>query len=92
MDEIFPVLGGVVLGLATGQLSIRFRWIAIALLAPLIAYTASKISGEFDQNWRLVLVDGAEVLTAAALAAHIGYIATKVPALGRAIGARFGRR
>jgi hypothetical protein len=92
MDEIFPVLGGVVLGLAAGQLSLRVRWIAIALLAALIAYTASKISGEFDQNWRLVLVDGAEVVIAAALAARIGYIAATVPALGRAIGARFGRR
>ena len=92
MDEIFPVLCGAVLGFAAGQLSVRFRWVAIALLAPLIAYTASKISGEFNQDWRFVLADGAEVLIAAALAAHVSYIASKAPALGRAVCALFGRR
>jgi hypothetical protein len=74
MDEIFPLLGGIVLGLATSQLRGPLRWAAIALLTPLLAWTAAKISGEFEIDWRYLLFDAAEVgLVAIAVVAVIGW-------------------
>jgi|tagenome__1003787_1003787.scaffolds.fasta_scaffold20819267_4 hypothetical protein len=68
MDEIFPLLGGLVLGLAASPFRPAQRWIIIGMLTPIIALTASWISGEFAQDWRFVLLDAGEVALAAVAA------------------------
>ena len=64
MDEVFPVLCGVVLGLAAGHLSLRLRWLAMLIGVPLVGITASYISGELSIGWQFVLIDMTEVLMA----------------------------
>ena len=69
MDEIFPFLAGVTLGLMFGG---RDRTIGnVTLLAGLaccVAMVASWISGEAALDWRYVGVDLAEASTAALIA------------------------
>jgi len=66
MDEIFPVLGGVVLGLAfmTRGPTILDRALFAALII-VVAVTASYISGELAESWGYVLIDLLEVAGAA---------------------------
>jgi hypothetical protein len=65
LDELFPLLGGVVLALVASRFQPRLRWIVIVSVAPVIALTASWISGEFVRDWRFVLIDLVEVVFAA---------------------------
>ncbi len=64
MDEVFPVLCGVVLGLAAWHLSLRLRWLTMLIGVPLVGVTASYISGELSLGWQFVLMDMTEVLMA----------------------------
>jgi hypothetical protein len=65
MDEIFPLLGGVVLGLAASMFQPKWRWVIVGLVTVLLAFTASRISGELAADWRFVLLDAVEVLLGA---------------------------
>jgi hypothetical protein len=68
MDEVFPVLAGVALGLATSP--IRSSWlkgILIAVLGIAIGVTAAWISRELAISWVYILVDTAQVVGAAVL-------------------------
>jgi hypothetical protein len=71
MDEIFPLLGGVILGLAASQFQPKLRWAVVGLIAPFVALTASKISGELELDWRFVVLDLAEVALAAVAATAV---------------------
>ena len=68
MDEVFPVLAGIALGLATCTL--RRAWLRVAVVAILgvaLGALASWISGELAVSRLYVLVDAAQVLVAAFL-------------------------
>ena len=68
MDEVFPVLAGIVLGLAT--FTLRRIWLRVAVVAVLgvgLGAAASWISGELAVSPFYVLVDAAQVIVAAFL-------------------------
>jgi|GEM_PF-1678763 len=68
MDEVFPVLAGIALGLIT--LTLRGRWRRIAVIGILgvaLGFVASWISGELIVSRLYVLVDAAQVIVAACL-------------------------
>ena len=68
MDEVFPVLAGIALGLAT--LPLRSGWIRVAVIGVLgaaLGAVASWISGELLVSRLYVLVDAAQVIVAAFL-------------------------
>jgi len=68
MDEVFPVLAGIALGLIT--LTLRGRWRRIAVIGILgvaLGFVASWISGELIVSRLYVLVDAAQVIVAAYL-------------------------
>ncbi|PYN72342.1 MAG: hypothetical protein DMD97_23760 [Candidatus Rokuibacteriota bacterium] len=68
MDEVFPVLAGIGLGLATG--AVRANWskgLLIAVLGLAIGATASWVSGELAISWVYVLIDTAQVVGASVL-------------------------
>jgi len=68
MDEMFPVLAGIALGLAT--FAVRPTWLRAAVVGILgvgIGAVASWISGELAVNRFYLLVDTAQVLVAAVL-------------------------
>jgi hypothetical protein len=68
MDEVFPVLAGVVLGLAT--FTLRRMWLRVAVVGILgvgLGAAASWISGELAVSRFYVLVDAAQVIVAAFL-------------------------
>ena len=68
MDEVFPVLAGIGLGLATS--AVRANWLKSLLLAVLglaIGATASWVSGELAISWVYVLIDTAQVVGASML-------------------------
>jgi hypothetical protein len=68
MDEVFPVLGGIALGLATFAVRpVWLRAIAVALLGAGIGALASWISGELAVSRLYLLVDAAQVIVAAVL-------------------------
>ena len=68
MDEVFPVLAGVVLGLGTFTLrSIRLRVVVVGILGVALGTLASWISGELSVSRLYVLVDAAQVIVAALL-------------------------
>ena len=68
MEEVFPVLAGVVLGLATHAL--RPPWlkaVAIAVLGVALGAVASWVSGELAVGATYVLIDAAQVIVAAVM-------------------------
>ena len=68
MEEVFPVLAGVVVGLVTD--SVRLVWLRILLLVLSgigFGVTASWISGELAMSWIYLLIDSAEVIVVAAM-------------------------
>jgi len=68
MDEVFPVLAGIGLGLATG--AVRANWskgLLIAVLGLAIGATASWVSGELAISWVYVLIDAAQAVGASVL-------------------------
>ena len=63
MEEVFPVLAGVVVGLVAHLLrSTRVRAIFIGVFAVGFGACASWISGELVISWLYVLIDVAQVL------------------------------
>jgi hypothetical protein len=68
MEEVFPVLAGVVVGLAIS--SVRLMWLRIFLLVVFglgFGFMASWISGELAMSWAYVLIDTAQVIGAGAM-------------------------
>jgi len=66
MDEVFPVLAGIALGLVSHVVeSIRLRGILIAALGVAFGACASWISGELAMSWTYLLIDTAQVVGAA---------------------------
>lgn len=68
MDEVFPVLAGIALGLAT--FTLRRMWLRVAVVGILglaLGAVASWISGELAVSRLYVLVDAAQVIVAAML-------------------------
>jgi hypothetical protein len=68
MDEVFPVLAGIVLGLAT--FAVRPTWLKAAMVGALgvaLGAVASWISGELAITGFYLLVDSAQVIGAAIL-------------------------
>jgi len=63
MDEVFPVLAGIVVGLATH--TVRPMWLKALLIGSLgiaLGAAASWLSGELAVSWVYVLIDAAQVL------------------------------
>jgi hypothetical protein len=71
MNEIFPVLSGIALGLAADFVPLRFRALLICLFGLLAGAAASWISGELFITSFFLLIDIAQVLGAAFLARGI---------------------
>ena len=68
MDEVFPVLAGIVLGLVLQPLrSARARGVALAIGGPVLGAVASWISGELAVSWVYALIDAVQVLAVAIL-------------------------
>jgi hypothetical protein len=68
MDEVFPVLAGIALGL--GTFTLRWMWlrvVVVGILGVSLGAAASWISGELAVSWLYVLVDAAQVIMAALL-------------------------
>ncbi len=68
MDEVFPVLAGIVLGLAA--FTLRWMWlraVVVGILGVALGVMASWISGELAVSRLYVLVDAAQVIVAALL-------------------------
>ncbi len=68
MDEVFPVVAGIVLGLATFRMQPRrWRFLAIGVAGIALGATASWISGELALSWGYLVIDTAQVVAAAAM-------------------------
>jgi len=70
MDEVFPVLAGIVVGLATHRVHpMWLRGCLVAVLALLFGAIASWVSGELAIGRIYVLIDAAQVGVAAVMTA-----------------------
>jgi len=68
MDEVFPVLAGVVVGLASALLrSMPSKVILIGLMGLAFGVCASWISGELSISWMYLVVDAVQVIGATAM-------------------------
>ncbi len=67
MDEVFPVLSGIVIGLVLGIIPPRLRMRALGVLSVALGTLASWISGELAISWIYMVIDVAQVLGAALL-------------------------
>jgi demethoxyubiquinone hydroxylase (CLK1/Coq7/Cat5 family) len=68
MEEVFPVLAGIVVGLFT--LGVRPTWlkaVVIAVLGVALGALASWISGELAMSAIYILIDAAQVIAAAVM-------------------------
>jgi hypothetical protein len=67
MDEVFPVLAGVIVGLVVPTVVSRsnVRWIALVALSVVFGVVATWISGELAISAAYLLIDIAQVLGAA---------------------------
>jgi len=65
MDEVFPVLAGVVVGIVTHRVrSVRLHAVLVAVLGFACGTMASWISGELAVSWSYLLIDIAQVIAA----------------------------
>ena len=67
MEEVFPVLAGIVLGLVTYALRRGLKALAIAVVSPGLGVLAAWIAGELSVSWGYVLIDTIEVAVAAVM-------------------------
>lgn len=57
MDELFPVVSGVVLGIVVAGLRPSLRlWVGV-LLSVGLGMAATLVSGEFEAGWEYLLID-----------------------------------
>ena len=86
VEEVFPVLAGVVVGLATHRLAPTWlRVFVLALLGLAFGAIASWISGELAVSWVYLVIDTAQVIGASVMTAVL------VRAWRRRVGARMAR-
>jgi len=63
MDEVFPVLAGVIIGLVVPVVvPSRLRWLALGVLSVAFGFVASFISGELAISSIYILIDVVQVL------------------------------
>jgi hypothetical protein len=65
MDEVFPVLAGIVVGLATH--AVRPIWLKALLIGSLgiaVGAAASWLSGELAVSWVYIFIDAGQVVAA----------------------------
>jgi hypothetical protein len=67
MDEVFPVLSGIAVGLVLGMVRPRLRMVASAVLGIALGILTSWSSGELALSWIYALIDTAQVMGAALL-------------------------
>ena len=68
MEEVFPVLSGIVLGLATHAVRpAGLKAVLIAVLGGAAGFTAASISGELAVGWAYLFIDIAQVVAAAVM-------------------------
>jgi hypothetical protein len=67
MEEVFPVLAGIVLGLVTHALRRGLKGLAIAIASPGLGTLAAWISGELSVSWGYLLIDTIQVAVAAVM-------------------------
>jgi len=86
MEEVFPVLAGVVVGLVTSRvMQTWLRVIAVVLLGLAFGAIASWISGELAVSWVYVVIDTAQVIGVSVM------ITVLVRAWRRRLAARMAR-
>ena len=69
MEEVFPVLAGVAVGLVAHLIgSIRLRAILIGVFGVAFGACASWISGELALSWLYLVIDIAQVIGASVMA------------------------
>ena len=86
MEEVFPVLAGVVVGLVTSRIMQTWlRVIAVVLLGLAFGAIASWISGELAVSWVYVVIDTAQVIGVSVM------ITVLVRAWRRRLAARMAR-
>ena len=67
MDELFPVMSGVVLGIVVAGIRPSLRlWIGIPV-SIVLGLAATVLSGEFEVGWEYLLIDIPLVATSAGL-------------------------
>jgi hypothetical protein len=65
MDEVFPILGGVIVGLVVPALvPSRLRWVVAVVLSVVLGVSASWISGVLAVSTVYILIVVAQVLGA----------------------------
>jgi len=70
MEEVFPVLAGIALGLVTYRTApLWLRAVLVAVLGIAFGALASWISGELTVSWVYVLIDTAQVIGVAIMTA-----------------------
>ena len=78
MNELFPILSGLVAGALVAVIRPSLRvWVGL-LLAVALGTLATVVSGEFRVSWGFLLIDIPQVAVAAAL----GFLALRRLALG----------
>ena len=66
MEEVFPVLAGIIVGLVTERIpSTTLRAVLIVVLGIAFGIAASWLAGELAISWIYVLIDTAQVIVAA---------------------------
>ncbi|HXJ77590.1 MAG TPA: hypothetical protein VMS64_02815 [Candidatus Methylomirabilis sp.] len=68
MDEVFPVLAGIAIGLVAARVSSNIlRALLIATLGIAFGFAASWLAGELAISWVYLLIDTAQVIGASVL-------------------------
>jgi hypothetical protein len=68
MDEVFPVLGGIVIGLAANMVPVRWlKVLLITVCSVTVGGIAAWVSGELAVSCAYLFVDIGQVLLAAAM-------------------------
>jgi hypothetical protein len=57
MEEFFPIISGLIVGLILGLIAPRLRFWVGALLAVAFGVLATIVSGEFHISWGFLLID-----------------------------------
>jgi hypothetical protein len=72
MDEVFPILGGVVLGLAMYRLRpLWIRVVVIGIVGVGLGAAASWVSGELVLSYMYLLVDAVQVMIASVISGAV---------------------
>jgi len=69
MEEVFPVLCGIAVGLVLNYLPSILRAVAVVVLGIVFGWLAAWVSGELAISWVYALIDTAQVVGAAILTA-----------------------